>query len=194
MPTLISHPATPIALSFLAGKRQVSFRLLLVGILLSVLPDADVISFRLGIPYASPWGHRGFSHSLLFASLVPLLFLPFSRSLRTKRLFLYFFAFFSLLSHTLLDAMTNGGLGVGLFLPFSQERFFFSYRPIQVSPISLSRFFSSRGEVVLLSEIYHVWLPLLGGGFVGMALRYLARFFRGGRRGELARERVRSDG
>src|SRR5687768_9587087 len=34
---------------------------------LSLLPDADVIGFALGIPYPHPWGHRGATHSLAFA-------------------------------------------------------------------------------------------------------------------------------
>jgi inner membrane protein len=31
------------------------------------LPDADVIGFGLGVRYEDPWGHRGVTHSLMFA-------------------------------------------------------------------------------------------------------------------------------
>ena len=62
------------------------------------------------------------------------------------------------LSHPLLDAMTNGGLGVALFAPFSAQRYFFPFRPIEVSPIGM-RFFSERGLEVLASEVVWVWLP-----------------------------------
>ena len=70
--------------------------------------------------------------------------------------------FFTLvtLSHPLLDALTNGGLGVALFAPFSAERYFFPFRPIEVSPLGM-RFFSARGLEVLASEIVWVWLPAL---------------------------------
>ena len=34
---------------------------------LSFLPDADVIGFGLGVRYEDPWGHRGATHSLMFA-------------------------------------------------------------------------------------------------------------------------------
>src|SRR5262245_141675 len=34
---------------------------------LSLLPDADVIGFAMGVRYADPWGHRGATHSLTFA-------------------------------------------------------------------------------------------------------------------------------
>jgi len=37
---------------------------------LSLLPDADVVGFRLGVHYEDPWGHRGATHSLVFALAV----------------------------------------------------------------------------------------------------------------------------
>src|SRR3954452_21921090 len=46
---------------------------------LSLLPDADVISFGLGIPYEAPWGPRGATHSLSFAALIALLSVPVAR-------------------------------------------------------------------------------------------------------------------
>ncbi len=33
----------------------------------SLVPDLDVIAFRFGIPYAAPFGHRGATHSIVFA-------------------------------------------------------------------------------------------------------------------------------
>src|SRR5690242_5758509 len=36
---------------------------------LSLLPDADVIGFRFGVHYGAVWGHRGATHSLVFALL-----------------------------------------------------------------------------------------------------------------------------
>ena len=56
--------------------------------------------------------------------------------------------------------MTNGGLGVAFFSPFDRTRYFFSWRPLEVSPISLTRFFSEWGGAVLRSEWRYVWLPL----------------------------------
>jgi inner membrane protein len=53
---------------------------------------------------------------------------------------------------------TNGGRGVALFAPFSAERFFFPWRPIEVSPIGLD-FFSERGFGVISSEIIWIWIP-----------------------------------
>ena len=53
---------------------------------LSLLPDADVIGFRFGIRYADAWGHRGATHSLLFALAMGFVggFLPAARAARLK--------------------------------------------------------------------------------------------------------------
>ncbi len=61
-------------------------------------------------------------------------------------------------SHGLLDAFTNGGKGVGFFIPFDNRRYFLPWHPIQVSPIGFA-FFSREGLPVLLSEMLWVWLP-----------------------------------
>jgi len=39
-------------------------------VLCSVIPDLDAIGFRFGIHYGDFWGHRGFTHSLIFAALL----------------------------------------------------------------------------------------------------------------------------
>lgn len=71
------------------------------------------------------------------------------------------FVFICAASHPLLDAMTSGGLGVALAWPWSEQRFFASWRPIRVSPFA-PQFFSARGIATLLSELRWVWLPLAG--------------------------------
>ena len=63
MPTIFSHPAVPLALGFGLGKKFIPTRLLLAGVMASILPDFDVVAFSLGIPYEDEFGHRGFSHS-----------------------------------------------------------------------------------------------------------------------------------
>ena len=64
-------------------------------------------------------------------------------------------------SHILLDAMTNGGLGVAAFWPFDQTRYFCDWRPIRVSPFGLKGLLSQRGLSVMLSELRWVWAPCL---------------------------------
>ena len=72
-------------------------------------------------------------------------------------------AFFAAITmtHGLLDAMTDGGLGVGFFIPFSAERYFLPWTPIEVSPIGVKQFFSARGMAVIRSELLFVWVPVL---------------------------------
>jgi inner membrane protein len=71
-------------------------------------------------------------------------------------LFGFFFAVTA--SHGLLDAFTNGGLGVAFFAPFDDSRYFFPWRPLEVSPLGMA-FFSSWGLQTALSELQWVWLP-----------------------------------
>jgi inner membrane protein len=58
-----------------------------------------------------------------------------------------------------LDAMTNGGLGVAFFSPFDTTRYFFPVRPVIVSPIGVSEFFNAQGARILASEALWIWLP-----------------------------------
>lgn len=37
-----------------------------------MLPDTDVLSFKFGVTYSNVLDHRGFTHSLLFAFVVPI--------------------------------------------------------------------------------------------------------------------------
>jgi len=62
-------------------------------------------------------------------------------------------------SHGIFDAMTTGGLGIAFFSPFSNVRYFFPWRPIRVSPIGISHFFSQWGVEVIRSEVVWMWLP-----------------------------------
>lgn len=143
-----------------------------MGMLLSVAPDFDSISFRFGIPYESQWGHRGFTHSIVFAIAVAWLCAFMGKRLSSKPKTVFLFSFVSTVSHSLLDALTNGGLGVALFWPFTSERYFFPWRVIEVSPISIPAFFTERGVTVLQSELLYIWLPCL---VVGVVLFFFRR-------------------
>jgi len=72
---------------------------------------------------------------------------------------LWAYFFLATASHGLLDAMTDGGLGVAFFAPFENRRYFLPWRPIQVSPIGIGRFFSERGVAIFQSELLWIWLP-----------------------------------
>ncbi len=175
MPTVFSHPAVPLALGGGLGRDVVPRRLLLAGVVASVLPDLDVLTFRLGVPYTADLGHRGFSHSLLFAALVALAGGLVHRALGSGFARACVFLFVATASHSALDACTNGGLGIALLWPWSGSRYFApeALRVIEVSPIGLSRFLSSRGLSVLESELRWIWLPALAVGLVLAGLRHV---------------------
>lgn len=159
MPTVFTHAAVPLALWCASERGRISARLLGAGIAAAVLPDADVLAFALHIPYADAFGHRGASHSLLFAALLAVLATLLARPLRAGRMQAAAFVFVCALSHPLLDALTSGGLGVALWWPWSEQRLFAPWRPIRVSPFA-NGFFSERGVQTVLSELRWVWLPL----------------------------------
>ncbi|MDR1887882.1 MAG: metal-dependent hydrolase [Zoogloeaceae bacterium] len=161
MPTIITHTAPVLVLGAALGVRRVSPRLFWVAAFCTVLPDFDVIGFRFGVHYADLFGHRGFSHSLLFALLCGGLAALAASWLRCRRWLAFVLIFAAIASHIALDAATNGGLGVAAFWPVSDARYFFPWRPIQVSPFALTAFFSERGLKVLYSEFLWVWLPCL---------------------------------
>ena len=161
MPTIVTHGfvATMLGKSFAVGRPPARFWIL--SALCSVLPDADVLGFPLGIRYEDMLGHRGLSHSLAFALVLScaVAFLAFPRlPERWTRFLLFSYFFVVTASHGALDAMTNGGLGIAFFAPFDNTRYFFPFRPVKVSPIGLS-FFSARGLDVIWSEFLWLWVP-----------------------------------
>ena len=155
MPTIFTHAVFASAAGEALKPENVTARYWLLTIFCSMLPDADAVGFFFGVSYGSMLGHRGITHSICFALLVGLIGSQMFRVSRWK-LFLYFS--FVTMSHPLLDMLTDGGLGVALFAPFSDKRFFLPWRPVEVSPIGVG-FFSERGLTVILSEIIWIWIP-----------------------------------
>jgi inner membrane protein len=175
MASLITHPVVPLALAVAVGRGVISVPLLVLGMAFSMFPDLDGVTFRLGIPYGSPFGHRGFTHSIAVALLLASMVMPLSRALKAAPLTVFCFLAVAMVSHGILDAFTNGGYGVAFLWPFSAERIFFDFRPIEASPVSLHRFMSARGLHVLESELIWVWMPALALGVVGWCFRRILR-------------------
>ncbi|MCP3139506.1 metal-dependent hydrolase [Pyxidicoccus xibeiensis] len=152
----IGHVAVGMALGRYeaggASARRLGVAMALLS-LLALLPDADVVAFKLGIPYAAPWGHRGASHSVVFAAGVAVAAALAARLLRAPAAKWGLLTFLAVASHGVLDALTNGGLGAALFWPFTDARYFAPVRPLPVSPIG-SRMLSSRGLYVVAVELF----------------------------------------
>jgi inner membrane protein len=176
LPTIFSHAVVTMGIGSVMLPRHSGAAVWAAGVMCSILPDADVIGLRFGIGYGDLLGHRGLTHSLLFAALlsVAVTFAFVNARARSSRLRILLFLFVATALHGVLDAFTNGGLGIAFLAPFDHERFFFPVRPIAVSPIGAA-FFSARGLDVLRSELLWVWLPALALVAIGLAMRLRVR-------------------
>jgi len=156
MASVFGHGLVAYTVTKVADSKS-SKLLVFLAIVSSILPDLDVIGFSFGIEYLHPLGHRGFTHSILFALLWSgLLAFFFGKS---RQLVFAVVLFLSTVSHGVLDAMTSGGEGVGFLVPFDNSRYFFPFRAIKVSPIGIEKFFSEWGVRVVLSEIQYIAIP-----------------------------------
>ena len=166
MASVFGHAVAAIAIGSSLSKPFKSIKFWLICIGCAILPDLDVIGFSFGISYNSFWGHRGFSHSIVFALLMGVFFAmtfyyPLLKKEYKKLILIGFCFFLCTLSHSLLDALTTGGKGVALLSPFDNARYFFPWKVIQVSPIGVSKFFSEWGVRVIVSELKWIGIPSL---------------------------------
>jgi inner membrane protein len=162
MASVFSHAIAGAAIGTALWRPGVPIRYWIAGALLAAAPDLDSIGFRFGIQYGDMLGHRGLSHSLLFAAILAAVVVALafpSGAGPVPRSQLWVYLFLATASHGVLDALTNGGLGVAFFAPFDNTRYFFSFTPIEVSPISIRAFFTEWGARVLASELLWIWIP-----------------------------------
>src|SRR5215472_16269585 len=129
--TLLTHAVVGATLAQVAPRelrRKPAFWL--AAVVCATLPDIDVIGFQFGVRYGDLWGHRGMTHSLLFAAITAAAFAVPLQDKAHGRWQLAGLLFLITASHGVLDALTNGGLGVAFFSPFDRHRYFFPWRPI----------------------------------------------------------------
>lgn len=139
MPVVVTHSILGLIAAKTITSRKVSFKFLLLSMVCPALPDIDVLAMQYGVPYEHLFGHRGFTHSLLFALVlslaVVLLFFAKPSLKPRRRWFLVGYFFVLTASHGLFDMLTQAPRGVALLSPFSNARFQSPWRPIQASPI-----------------------------------------------------------
>ena len=56
MPSAFTHAISAIALGCAFKNNKARTRMTILGVVCSVLPDADVLAFQFGIPYSSYFG------------------------------------------------------------------------------------------------------------------------------------------
>ena len=165
MASIFGHALTAYAIQKVASVKVNTTKLSILTIFCAIIPDADVIMFNFGYSYEHPLGHRGFTHSILFAILLALLirfaFYSKIKCFSKTGISLFIVFFLATISHGLLDAVTTGGRGVGFFIPFDNMRYFFPWRFITVSPLGATRFFSEWGLRVLQNEFVYIGIPCI---------------------------------
>ncbi len=174
MPSAFAHSLVAFTFSKFVKAKYYSISLLFWGIFCSSIPDADVIMFKFGYDYSHFLGHRGFFHSLAFccclAAFITLGYLLFTKTSIKRGIVIFIFLALCSCSHGLLDTLTSGGLGIALFSPFDDTRYFAPFRPIKVSPIGIEKFFSEWGLKVLISEFKWIGVPCI----ILIVIQYLA--------------------
>ena len=96
MASLFGHGILAYTISKVIDQKDLK-RLTLLAIVSSILPDADVMAFSFGIPYEHILGHRGFTHSIVFALLWSLMLtVIFSK---TRKIIFFSVLFLSTISH-----------------------------------------------------------------------------------------------
>lgn len=177
MPTIFTHAASGLAIAQWSRAPVRPRGFWVWSAVCAMLPDGDVIAFAFGVPYGHVLGHRGLTHSLAFAVAVGVVtaWVWGRQGMARWPIFLHFVLVTA--SHGLLDACTDGGLGIAFFAPFDATRYFFPWTPVHVSPIG-GAFFTARDESgapywmrVLGSEVRWVWLPSAMVALAGWALR-----------------------
>lgn len=151
----LAHVSVGLAAGTWRASQGASAWAVITYSVLALLPDADVLAFAFHVPYANQFGHRGATHSVVFAlAIAALARVVFRKPWRVAALISAVVA-----SHPMLDMLTDGGLGCALWWPLSQQRLFWPWRPLPVAPIGLGML-SSRGLRVLALEAA-VTSPLL---------------------------------
>jgi inner membrane protein len=175
MASAFSHAFVALALGKAPQHPVLGWPVLLLGMTCSIIPDLDVIGFYFGIQYSDLLGHRGMTHSIFFAGLLSLALttLCYRQKSSAEQAGIGVYLFLCTASHGVLDALTDGGLGVAFFSPFDASRHFFTARPVAVSPIGISAFFTEDAFRVMVSEVRWIWLPTIAGFLMVRGLQRL---------------------
>jgi inner membrane protein len=140
LPALKCRPVTAVLTGVLGSLPN--WTIPVAAGLLATTPDFDLAMRRLfGYRASSMFSHRGFFHSPFFLILLAAALAGIITRLGSRRTFarqtfawLWLFCAGCLLTHPLLDTMTDGGYGVMLFAPFKHARLYLPWRPIHTPP------------------------------------------------------------
>jgi len=171
MATIYTHAFVGLGLGRLYAVRPMPWAYWCLTALLPIVPDFDVFSTA---AYGAPLGHRGITHSLVFALLLSVLAAGATcRYFRTRWWSLAGLFFAAIASHALLDALTRGSMGIPFFWPLEVRHGNWGLIPVSDLSFELP---DPRHSRALRAELLWVWLPT--GVLVGLATAYrrLRRF------------------
>lgn len=133
--------------------------------LLAAAPDLDLMGRRaFGIPYNSLLSHRGLFHSPFFLILFSAVLAGIVTRGHSRKAFAWLWLVWAgcMVTHPLLDALTDGGRGVMLLLPLTRARLFFPWRPLHTPPGNIENILS-RAWLIRSSEVpFCVTFVLIG--------------------------------
>jgi inner membrane protein len=154
MATIYSHAVVGMGLARLYAVRPMPWAYWGLAAVLPVIPDLDVFSTA---AYGSPLGHRGITHSLLFALLLSTVAAGVTfRYFRVRWWSLTALFFAIIASHGLLDALTKGGADIPFFWPLGGR--YGNWGPIPVSDIAFD-LPDPRYSRAVRAELLWLWLP-----------------------------------
>jgi inner membrane protein len=172
---IVSHVlVSGAAAALFRPTRPVPRRYWIAAALVATIPDVDILFVALGARYRGMWGHRGITHSLLFAlaaaAAATLWVRARDRSFPAGRL--YAVLLLAAASHPFLDGLMASGVGVALFAPFSAARYTLTWRPIRVPPPSDNPLLNLGGIRVMSSEVLWLWMPSLALILAAVGVRW----------------------
>lgn len=166
MASLFAHAVVPAVLSraFVLPDGYAR-RVAIAGAICGSIPDLDVVTYALEIRANEPLGHRGLFHSLPFALLVALVATAIvcrkldKRSPAVRSIFVFLLA--STAAHGLLDAVTQGEVGVALFAPFSDARLSSPVKLLAACPVGLTEYLGYFGLLSIANELLYAVIPVV---------------------------------
>jgi inner membrane protein len=163
VPSIFAHAAAGAALGS-AFAPPPSRRLWITAAVCAALPDIDALGRPFGnLTYESAFGgHRGFTHSVLFAFLAGAIatwMLRRNVASRSAGVRLWLTLTLAIASHGLLDALSTIGNGVAFWAPFSWTHYEFIWQPL--GEIGSGQRGPTRLLAMVANELLWVGLPSL---------------------------------
>ena len=164
MPSIFAHAVAGAALGSAFTPHRAPRHVWIAAAICAALPDIDALGRPFGnLRYEAAFGgHRGFTHSVVFAVLLGA-FVAWRcfRESSWQRVRLPLWAIFALATatHGVLDALSTIGNGVAFWAPFSWTHYEFLWRPlgeIGPGPRGLERVLA-----LVANELLWVGLPAI---------------------------------